>query len=103
MATLVCGLALAVVADASSVGGADRGRPAGADSTAPAPPVDTQLLLDLDLLRDPEFALYRSLLERLRMIESLRLLERLNLFESQTSTAPTPSRDGAARSPRETR
>ena len=53
MATLALGLALAVVGGTSMVIAADRaaGPTGGASSSAP---VDAQLLLDLDLLRDPE-------------------------------------------------
>ena len=89
MTTLALGLALAVVGDASAVIAAER--PAGPTAgTTPAVPIDARLLLDLDVLRDPELTERRPLLDRLRIIESLRLLERLHLFEAQTSTVPPP-------------
>jgi hypothetical protein len=46
------------------------------------------ILLDLDLLKEPEFTKQRDLLRRLPLIERIRVLENLRLLEAQPDAVP---------------
>jgi hypothetical protein len=76
LATALLGIALAA------------SRPAWA-AEPKEPPLEAEMLRNLDLLKDADLAKERALLRGLRILERLRLLERLGLLESQTPMAPT--------------
>jgi hypothetical protein len=75
---------LAIVALAGTVLGPLTTRAADRKDDVP----EAEILLDLDLLKEPEFAKQRDLLRRLPLIERIRVLENLRLLEAQPDVVP---------------
>ena len=63
--------------------------------SATAPPVDAEMLRDLDLLDNPDYSRDREVAKRMRLLERLRVLESYQALESQTPAVPaTPAGRG---------
>lgn len=57
-----------------------------------APPIEAEMLRDLDLLDNPDYSRDREVAKRMRLLERLRVLESYRALESQTPTTPaTPA------------
>jgi hypothetical protein len=74
--------------------------PASRSAPPPAPPVDAELLRDLDVLSDPEPD--RQAARRLGLLERLRLLETQRMLETQSARSG-PASPGRPPSPKATR
>ena len=67
----------------------------------PAGALDAEMLRDLDMLGNPNYARDRELARRLRLVERLRMLEALRQMETQPPATPTPLPAVSPANPRE--